>query len=113
MRVPSLEVAVFIVIFSIWSLLGFYAAPSRRSTFSSRGSPVRSARRYASAVRGPIGEVDYARGESFRVHELERRPFLALLEEPLTAPQDHGVDEEIELVEQAVPKQRPDQGGAA
>jgi hypothetical protein len=51
-----------------------------------------------------IGEVDDARGEVLRLRELQRRPLLALLEEALAAPDEHGVDEELELVEQTFPE---------
>ena len=67
----------------------------------------------ASALCWPVGEDDDARAERLRVDELQRFPISPFLEEALPAPQDHGMNHERKLVEEAVGQQRPDEGAAA
>src|SRR5829696_3769591 len=92
MRVPSLDVAVFIAVLPVWSVLlcGYFSAGG-----------------------WPVGQVDVARGKGLGIHELQRRLRLAFLEEAFAATHDHGVNHEFELVDQAVLEQRADEGTAA
>src|SRR5687767_2055047 len=61
----------------------------------------------------PVGEVEDASSERPRIHQLQGFPISPLLEETLAASKDDGMDHEPELVEQAIPEQRPHEGAAA
>src|ERR671915_37402 len=67
----------------------------------------------ASALCRPVGEVEDARAERLRVHELQRFPIAPLLEEALPAPQDDRMDHKPKLIEEFLAQQRPDEGVAA
>src|ERR671910_1411934 len=96
MRVPSLEVTVFIVISSTWSRFSCCA-----------DTPCTSAGSW------PVCQVDDARGKVPGIDELQWRLLFDILEEAFAAPHDHGVDHEFELVDKAVLEQRTDEGAAA
>src|SRR5215217_3145417 len=67
----------------------------------------------ASAVRRRVGEVEDARAEGLRVHELQRFLIASVLKQALPAAQDDRVDHEPELIEEVFAQQRPDEGAAA
>src|SRR3712207_7231541 len=67
----------------------------------------------ASALCQLVGEIDDARAEGLRVHELQRLLSVPLLEEALPSAQDDGMDHEVKLVEAVLAQQRPDEGAAA
>src|SRR5215207_168556 len=60
-----------------------------------------------------VGEVEDARAERPRVHELQGFPISVVLEEALAAAQDDGMNHERKLVEEPVAQQRPDEVAAA
>ena len=51
--------------------------------------------------------------EGPRIDEFQRRRVRPLVEEAFAATQDHGMDHELQLVEQVFSQQRPYEGGAA
>src|SRR5215212_6275133 len=61
----------------------------------------------------PVGKVDDARRERLGVHELQRLVLTKVLEEALAPAHHHGVDHELELVEESVLQQRTDEGAAS
>src|SRR5215211_1553521 len=61
----------------------------------------------------PVGEVEDARGKGLRVHEFQGLCFRLLVEEAFAAAHEDRVDHELELVEEPVSQQRPDEGRAA
>src|SRR5919112_6826261 len=95
MGVPSLEVTFSIALFLPRSS-GPFLVDHRSSKMPPNG--LRSGR--------PVGEVEDTRLERLRLHELERLLLSKALEEPLAAAHHHGVDHELELVEEPVLQQR-------
>jgi hypothetical protein len=49
-------------------------------------------------VRRPVGEVDDTRVERPRIYEFQRLTVVPVLEEALPTPQNHGMDNETDLV---------------
>src|SRR5215208_7901565 len=66
-----------------------------------------------SALRRLIGEIENARAEDLRVHELKRPLIAPILKQTLPASHHDGMNHEAKLVEEVLFKQRPDQGRAA
>src|SRR5215211_5776332 len=64
-------------------------------------------------ARRPVGEVEDTRGKGLRVHEFQGLRFRFLVEEAFAAAHEDRVDHELELVEEPVAEQRPDEGRAA
>ena len=60
-----------------------------------------------------VGEIDDTGIEGLRVHELQGHLLVPLRKEALAAAGDDRVDQEAQLIEQAVAQQRPHQGAAA
>ena len=67
----------------------------------------------ASALRRLVGEIENACAEGLRVEELQRLLIAPVLKQTLSAPHHDRMNHEPELVEEAVLKQRSDQGRAA
>src|SRR5918995_2260410 len=67
----------------------------------------------ASALRQLVGEVEDARGEGPRVHQLQLRLILSFLKKALPASHQYRMDHQLQLVEQAVVQERADQRAAA
>src|SRR5829696_5265152 len=65
------------------------------------------------AVRRSVGEVDHARAEDLRVHQLQRLLLAPLLEEALASANLDRVDHEPQFVQEVLGQQRPYQGAAA
>jgi hypothetical protein len=63
-------------------------------------------------VRRSVGEVDDARFERLRVHELQRLLLALFLEEALAPAHYDRMDHEPQLVQKVLGQQRPYQGGA-
>ena len=73
-------------------------------------SPIDGFSFMASALRWLVGEIENARAEGLRVHELQRLLIAPLLKQTLSAPHDDGMDHEPELVEEIISKQPPHEG---
>jgi hypothetical protein len=59
----------------------------------------------ASALRRLVGEIENARAEGLRVHELQRLLIDPVLKQTLSTPHDDGMEHEPKFVEEAVLQQ--------
>ena len=67
----------------------------------------------ASPLRRLVGEIENACAEGLRLDKLQRPLIAPFLKQTLSAPHHDRMNHEPELVEEAVLKQRSDQGRAA
>src|ERR671910_1949819 len=67
----------------------------------------------ASALRQLVGEVEDARGEGLRVHQLKLRLLISFFKKALAASHQYRMDHQLQLVEQAIVQERADQRAAA
>src|SRR5215207_11757370 len=67
----------------------------------------------ASALCRLVGEIEDARAEGLRIHELQGLLITPVLKQALPAARDNRVDHEPELVEEVISQQRPDEGATA
>ena len=64
----------------------------------------------ASALRWVVGEIENARAEGLRGHELQRLLIATVLKETLSAPHDDGMDHEPKLLEEVLLQQLNERG---
>jgi hypothetical protein len=64
----------------------------------------------ASALRRLVGEIENARAEGLRGHELLRLLISSFLKETLSAPHDDGMDHEPKLLEELLLQQLNERG---
>ena len=63
--------------------------------------------------RRAVDEVDHSGAEGVAADQLQRYLDAVILEQALPGAHDDGVDQQVELVDEASAQQRPGEGGAA